>query len=506
MNAEGSQVYTFFTLKLTKTNTFYIFNVKIVYICSVIYLHLNIFVGQLSGANMIKKIINSAGYLGKISRKKIKRKKMATLKYQVSGKKNPSEISARFIRGREIDIEARIKIFIDPKHWDKENQKIRNVIAVPNRDELNKMLIELKLAIFDAANFDFANGEILNRAWLEKTIAKFYNRPSGELKKTAELHRVYFTDFCSWWLKEKAPKFKISPEKYMDSRNIQLYEAALVQIKRFEGKNKLKFNDINEVLIDSFSEFLSSEKYAFATAKRMILRFKFFCKRAEAENIKIDQSYTNRVFIKKETEDYQEPYFNEMEIKKIYEHDFSNNPTLDNVRDNLIIGLWTGLRVSDFLSRLNLSNFKEGFIDIKTKKTKTSVSIPIHWMISEILKKRNGSLPNKISDQKFNDHIKTIAEILKFNQVMVGGVDKVDEKTKVKRKVVALYPKHELVTSHICRRSFATNVYGTVPNNTLMSICGWKTEDMMLKYIKKTNREHAETLKKVWASKYAEAN
>jgi integrase len=127
-------------------------------------------------------------------------------------------------------------------------------------------------------------------------------------------------------------------------------------------------------------------------------------------------------------------------------------------------------------------------------------------MIQEILNKRNGNLPEKISDPKFNKHIKTIAEKLKFDQKMLGGVSKVDEKTGIKRKVVALYPKHELVTSHICRRSFATNVYGTVGNSTLMAICGWASEEQMLAYIKKTNKEHAESLKKVWDSSYKKAN
>ena len=175
---------------------------------------------------------------------------------------------------------------------------------------------------------------------------------------------------------------------------------------------------------------------------------------------------------------------------------------MENVRDNLIIGLWTGLRVSDFNNKLKLDNFHDDFIEIETEKTKTFVSIPVHWMIREILNKRNGNLPEKISDPKFNKHIKSISKRLKFNQSMMGGVSTVDEKTGIKRKVVKVYEKHELVTSHICRRSFATNNYGTVPNQTLMAICGWASEEQMLDYIKKTNREHAETLKKVWDNKY----
>lgn len=431
---------------------------------------------------------------------------MATLNYFISGKKNPTEIKVRYLNGRAIDINSGTNLFIDSKFWDTKNQKIKNVIAVPDRDKINSKLMELKIHVLNAANVDFMEGEILNTIWLKKSIAKFFNRPSDELKKAPELHKLYLTDFAEWWLKEKAPKFKVKADKYMDDRTIGHYTILNKLIKRYEGKDKIKFSVIDELLLDKFSEFLTAEKYAEKTASRMIGRFKFFCGRAEAENITINQAYKNRIFIAKENHNYKEPYFDEVEITKIYNHNFTKNPTLDNVRDNLIIGLWTGLRVSDFLSRLKLDNFNDDFIEIQTEKTKTFVSIPVHWMIREILEKRNGNLPEKISDPKFNKHIKTIAEILEFDQIMMGGIATVDKKTGIKRKVVKLYEKHKLVTSHICRRSFATNIYGTVSNSTLMSICGWASEEQMLDYIKKTNREHAETLKKVWDKKYQKVN
>ena len=439
---------------------------------------------------------------------KIKRK-MATINYRIVGKKNPSEIRLRFLNGRATDIDAGIQIFVDPEYWDKKNQRIRNVIAVPQRDAINKKLSELKLHVFNAVNFDFIQGEILNRVWLEKCIAKFYDRPSEELKKTVNKQRFYLTDFASWWLDEKAPKFKVTANKYMDETTKRHYTILNNLIKKFEGKEKIRFSKINADLIDSFSEFLTAENYAEKTAKRMIGRFKFFCLRAESENIVIDQSFKNRVFVAKQTEEYKEPYLNEFEISKVFEHDFSDNETLDNVRDNLIIGLRTGLRVSDFLKRLIISDFEEDFIEIEPQKTanyKTRVTIPIHWMVRAILEKRGGKMPAKISDQKFNMHIKTIAKAVGFDSKMVGGVVKVDPKTKIKRKVVALYSKHELVTSHICRRSFATNAYGSVNNQTIMSICGWSSEEQMLDYIKMTNREHAEALKKVWDSNLKKAN
>ena len=59
------------------------------------------------------------------------------------------------------------------------------------------------------------------------------------------------------------------------------------------------------------------------------------------------------------------------------------------------------------------------------------------------------------------------------------------------RKVVGVYPKYELVTSHIGRRSFATNFYGTIPTTYLIYITGHSSEAMFLNYIGKSNKDLA---------------
>ena len=60
-------------------------------------------------------------------------------------------------------------------------------------------------------------------------------------------------------------------------------------------------------------------------------------------------------------------------------------------------------------------------------------------------------------------------------------------------------PKHELVTTHTARRSFATNQYlAGFPTISIMNITGHRTEKAFMKYIKVTPRQHAEALKKHW--------
>ena len=121
-----------------------------------------------------------------------------------------------------------------------------------------------------------------------------------------------------------------------------------------------------------------------------------------------------------------------------------------------------------------------------------------------ILNKRNGNFPRQISDQKFNDYIKIICKEIKLDQ-LVDGAKVTPIKTKengkevtIHRKTFGRFPKHELVSSHICRRSFATNLYGKLDTLTIMKITGHKTESQFLGYIKITPKEYAEKLKEYW--------
>lgn len=423
---------------------------------------------------------------------------MASINLILKSTKNPASLYVRFTNTRAIDIVVLTGISINPNFWDSKNQKIRNVIEVPSRDEINSKLSKLKIHILDDFNIDYMNGEIIDKQWLEGSIAKFANRPKGEVKRVNLDHQIYYTDFAKWWIDNEAPTWQVSSNGYMNQKTKYQYLELINVVKEFEGKKKIKLLDIDAKLMKEFSNYLTELKYSEITAKRIVSRFKFFCSRAEENNLGINKNYRQRVFVAKQTEEYKQPYLDLKEIERIYNKDLSNDNTLDNVRDNFIIGLFTGLRVSDFLTSLDVSNINDGFIQIKTKKTKTNVSLPVHKYIKAILKKRGGFLPPKISEQKFNEHIKTICQICDIDEYMVGGVTFVDEETKVIRKKIGVYQKWELVTSHICRRSFATNLFGQLPNSDIMKLGGWSSEKMMLHYIQLTDMDSAITLQKYW--------
>ena len=161
----------------------------------------------------------------------------------------------------------------------------------------------------------------------------------------------------------------------------------------------------------------------------------------------------------------------------------------------IVISCYCGQRVSDFLrfdkSMIRYEKNKAGdlkpLIEFTQVKTDKIMTIPLHSKIIEIMKKYDGNFPRKISDQRYNEHIKKVCEQAKI----VTPVHGILFDHKLKAKVEKDYPKWMLVSSHIGRRSFATNNYGTIPTSFLMYITGHTTEAMFLTYIGKSNKDIA---------------
>jgi integrase len=427
---------------------------------------------------------------------------MATIKLIVKGTKNPSTLYIRFINGRSFDISCSTNLSVDPSQWDSKKSNYKNLSSISDRVKKQAKFEKLKIGILEAYNDSFMLGDIIDKNWLNNAVSSYFNRPKQEKRLSIEKHYVYYSDFALWWIENKAPKWKTDKNKMLSKRVIMQYQSFLKIWKSFEGQKAYKIQDVSNEILDKFTTFMTSKDYASNTTKRQIARAKFFISRAKTEGIKTDPTYQDRVFVEKDQEEIDHPYLNEKEIDSVYNLDLSNDLSLDNIRDNAIIGLWTGLRISDFNKNLDISNIDGDYIRIKTQKTGAWVTIPLHPQVRKVIKKRHGNLPVKTSDKHFNEQIKVICMLAEIDQQIKGGVIVVDEKTKEKRKVYGLHKKYKLVSSHICRRSFASNLFGHISNRDLMNICGWAKEDMMLHYIKKTKTESADELKKYWNTKY----
>jgi len=263
----------------------------------------------------------------------------------------------------------------------------------------------------------------------------------------------------------------------------------------FEKSEKTKFN-LKDLTIDDiywFVNWLQEQEYNSSTIERYIGRLKFFLNRATEHKINVSNVRNQRIYIDKD-EDIEHVILSETEINKIINTDFSFSQELSIAKQNYILLLFTGLRGEDGLQKLNINNFQDGFIKFKTSKTGQSVVVPVHKELEKVLKANFGNLPPKMNLTDFNIAIKKICQVCEFDELVEG---KLFDKKK-KRKVKGFFKKYSLISSHSCRKGFATIHYGKLPNEVIASVLGW-SDDTMVKYYNKTSKtDYANTLKAHW--------
>lgn len=437
---------------------------------------------------------------------------MATINFKIQekAKSDPTKIYIR-LKGKDFDYNVPTELLVSKKEWSNSKQKTKSLAESDSKKlDINKTLKDLKNYIVDELNNDQKEGFSIDKKWLTGKINLFSNKSSNNNTDV----NFFLTSYIFQFIETSKNRTNKRTGQKLKLRTIQDFEDTSNKLKLYEQKigKRIKIIDVDLKFHKDFIEFLRNELLLGEnTIGAKIDNLKSFLRDAELNKIKVDPIFKSKNFYSPSSET-QDIYFDEDEITKLKNHDFEFDSYLDNARDWLLIGLWTGLRISDLLS-ITKKDIKDGYLDNTNFKTNIPVTIPLHPHVKEIINKRSGELPRKITDQNFNDYIKEISEIVGFNEVVLGSkmcvmldsnnkplLDK--EGNKIYRKKQGMYSKYELVTSHICRRSFATNLYGKLDTLTIMKITGHKTEKQFLSYIKITPKHHAEKLKNFWDQNY----
>lgn len=374
--------------------------------------------------------------------------------------------------------------------WDLKKERVKNNAEAYEYAKMFNTKIEKIVDFFDTLEKIYkSSGKEFTRSAISLDYQIFDN--GGEKQAGNES----FTDSLGKYIELLPTLINKSTKKPVSNRTVQSFRTTKKYIERYQKfKNTiLEFSDINLDFHASFMSYLQNEhKLALNTTGGYVKDIKTFCKYSSRNKDVHPEALSTEFFVVRE--DTQAVYLDEKEIDLIYNYDFSNNNRYENVRDWMIIGLWTGLRASDWHKVEDMEN---GFVTIKMQKTEGVVMIPIHWQIAEILKKRR--MPRPVSDVEFNRVIKKVCHDVGITEVVHGS----RRSPETNRKEVGYFPKNLLISSHTCRRSFATNLYkADFPTLSIMKITGHKTESSFLKYIKVTPREHADKLKRHWDIKY----
>ncbi len=274
---------------------------------------------------------------------------------------------------------------------------------------------------------------------------------------------------------------------------IKGYTTTLNHLKSFQEdyNRKIDFETIDLDFYDDFLAFFHKDNKATNSIGKHIKNLKVFMKAAYEKGFHSNLDFQNKQFktIEEQTDSI---YLNENELLKIYKLDLRANKTLNKVRDLFLIGSYTGLRYSDFynIQPANIKKTEKGtFLHLKTQKTKTPVVVPINWIVNEILARYEFRVPKPYTNQEMNRDLKIIGKKAKIKEKVILTI------TKGGMRIETVHKKHELITTHTARRSFATNAYlAGIPTISIMKITGHKTEKSFMRYIKMSQEDNANKL------------
>lgn len=239
--------------------------------------------------------------------------------------------------------------------------------------------------------------------------------------------------------------------------------------------------DISCDVLKQFVRHLERKNLKKTTIQNIVLKIKTLIKKAYNNGWAVDYSYQD---FRVACEDLTFIYLDDKELPRIFYFDGLTKSEKE-IRDLFIVGCYTGLRYSDY-SRLTRANFRNGFIEITTRKTRTKVCLPIPRFVKEIYERYGYSLPKARCIQYFNKAIKTICR-------KVGLTERIIFDREIGGEIITFEKdKCDLVTSHTARRSFATNMLLEGQSEVdIMKLTGHRSMQCFAKYISTTRIENA---------------
>lgn len=408
---------------------------------------------------------------------------MASIRFRTYGEnKENTPVYIRFSNGRSCNFEIKSGIIIPNSDFLKDG-KTRRVASFKDQLKIQERLNQLESLVSSR----LIQTTEYTRDWLESVVNEF----NGVKQKFHVPTLIELIDkYCE--------HIENSATDQVRQNTIKTYKVSKMRLEKFQV-NTGKVYSIDQVNIQFKTDFIKwarkVENYQTSTLLKSIKQFKTVCKYAKRIGFEVDNSFINDSESNESRngkKELKKPIFLSIdEINKISK--FSGQDYLMNARDWLIISCWTGCRVSD-LMKLTTDNILltingEKTIQYTQQKTGKTVNTPYHPQVDKIIKERGG-FPRPISDQKYNLFIKEVCKQSGIDQITLGSRNN----PTTNRKETGEFPKYELISTHIGRRSFASNHYGKFPIEILMLVTGHATVRQFLEYVGENPDLHITTL------------
>ena len=400
---------------------------------------------------------------------------------------------------------------IVPECWNMESQKV--VISYEGKSVVNSKGVTAKainahLKKIDSYFSDLEN-KCLNNEEKAGDIKKLYNEKFGKSEEATTLpHEKGFYDYYSEFTEEMGKQNDWTPATH------EKFNALKKHIEDYS--DDVTFGSFNEKGLTDFVDFLRNTlDMKNSTIGKQLGFLKWFLKWANAKGYNQETAFKSFSPKLKSTEK-KVIFFDWDDLMKIYKFKFpalgtklklkdingkeyekrvnQDKDVLERVRDVFCFCCFTSLRYSD-VANLKRSDIFPSYIHITTKKTADTLKIELNKYSAAILKKyKKQSFPNNralpvISNQRMNEYLKEMAEIIGFNSpetiTYYKGNERIDE----------VYPKWQLIGTHTGRRTFICNalMLGIAPQ-VVMKWTGHSDYKAMKPYIDIADKAKADAM------------
>lgn len=395
-------------------------------------------------------------------------------------------------------------ISIHPQFWDVKQQKIKQTLKHPKHAEENRIITNFQIRCEELfIDFQKLNGRTPEHNEYKKVLDLEFNLCSH--KKAIDNSNL--VEFAKSYVDElrnsENPK---TGRKYADTTT-RVYNQCIRVLEQYQKRYKVKvlFEDVNMEFYRKFRLLMQDELlYKTNTIGKHIGTIKLFMNEALERGRTTHRGHLDKRFVKP-VETVDSVYLTDSELQKMYELDLSNNPRLERVRDSFVFhATQTALRPIDWhrirASDISINERGDVFLRNVSVKTRIEIVAPIYGIGLEILKKYTGTtangLPPLITDQKANQYIKEVAQLLPELNVEVDFKSNEEDTSRSKYK-------WQYIENRTARRSFATNLVksGKLTTRQIMFITGHRTEDSFMKYLKLTTQENADLVSTFYKSR-----
>ena len=416
---------------------------------------------------------------------------MANIRFNLrdTNSKNKTLIYLILNYGKER-LKISTEISVIPKNWNKNKQRVKELLDIPNHHQTNLSLERMSLSMIEALNKHIEKYGALDKDILKESFTTSI-KLNKNTKKANKLFWDYFEEFIEYKGKHlddirdynnSLRKHLIATEKLLKIRT------TFESIKKLDNgfvdtmENYLTYSAINSKKTEGLSVNTIGKQFK---NLRVFLNWCFereYVKLFSIKHIKVNQEIIDEV------------YMEEDELNTLIELKLTNDLEI-KVRDGFILGCYTALRFSDLnllrSAHINRNKGKET-IELQQKKTKKKVVISLGKTSLKILKKYDYHSPiKKINSIVFNKTIRKICKDAKIDTI------KTQYKTIQGKLQEIDYKKYELITSHTCRRTFCTlQVKKGTPISFIMGITGHKTEKNFFRYLKLDEQTAAEEMRR----------